>query len=325
MAPDLLNSIDASELKSLALRIRDWQDARKLSDNAMLKRYAALGSTTTYTKILKGKLEELDLERQLENYRAVVALLESEKEDEAEEALYEDLVGPLEVKRAFLETSRTRSIARFVLVQGDTGTGKSACRKALIAKYGMRFVAVEATVAWGDRPRAMLAAILLAMGVKEIPVSEADCMLKVIGKLNDARRDLAVDEGHHLGPRCLNALKTIINQTPSAVIVFAMKTLWNRLERTAYEEVRQLTGNRLAERIKLELRERDIERILEGRLTIAKADVKKAALVLMEHAPQRGNLGFVREVCKRANELTDGGAVSFEQVVNAIATEKERR
>jgi DNA transposition AAA+ family ATPase len=325
MSPELLNSLDTVELKDLAARVLEYQEAKGLSDSAMLRKFAAMGSTTTYKNILNGKLGELDLEKWLTNYRAVVALIESSKDEEEEEELYADLVGPLELKRAFLETSTTKSINRFIIVQGDTGTGKTACRKALIAKFGMRFIQLEATVAWGDRPRALLCAILTALGVKEHPVAEADCMIKAIEKLGESRRGILIDEGHHMGPRCLNAIKTVINQTYSEVIVFAMKTLWNRLERAAYEECRQLTGNRLAERIRLELRERDVERILEGRLKLGKPDMKKAVEVCMIQAPLRGNLGFVREVCKRARSQADGAAVTWEIFNSAMTAEKDRR
>jgi len=325
VAPELINSIEAAELKDLAQRVLEYQEAKSLSDTAMLRKFAALGSTTTYKKILGGKLEELDLEKWLTNYRAAVALIESTKDDEQEEEVYSDLVGPLELKRAFLETSRTSSIARFILVQGDTGTGKTFCRRALLKQYGMRFLCVEGTDAWGDRPMALFGSILAALGVSELPRGENDRLLMVLRKLNESRRGLLIDEGHHLGARCLNNLKTIINQSPGEIIVFSMKTLWNRLERAAYEECRQLTGNRLAERIRLELLENDVERVLGARLKLSKPDMKKAVEVCMKEAPSRGNHGFIREVCKKAAEQADGETVSFEIFLNAVAAEKERR
>lgn len=325
MAPELLNTLDASALKDIAQRVREYQERKGLSDSGMLRKFAALGSTTTYKKILDGKIEDLDLEKWLTNYRAVIALIESTKDDEVEEELYSDLVGAAELKRVFLETSTTQSIARFILVEGDTGTGKSGCKKLLLKQYGMRFINIEGTVAWGDRPMAMLGEILTALGVKELPIAENERLLKTIEKLKESRRGMLVDEGHHLGPRCLNTLKTLINQTPGEVVLFAMKTLWSRLERAAYEEVRQLTGNRLAERIKLKLHENDVQRILEGRMKGIKSDAKKAVDVLMKEAPPRGNHGFIREVCKRAREQADGGDVTFEIFLNAVVAEKESR
>jgi hypothetical protein len=104
-----------------------------------------------------------------------------------------------------------------------------------------------------------------------------------------------------------------------------MQTLWRRVERVAYEEVRQLTGNRLAERITLALHENDVQRVLEGRLKLGKADLKKAVETCMKEAPLRGNHGFIREVCKRAREQADGEPVTWEIFLNAITAQKYRR
>lgn len=325
MAPELLTGMEAAELKSLAQRVREFQEVKKLSDSGMLRKFAALGSTTTYKKILNGQIEELDLERWLTNYRAVVALIEATKDDDAEEKYFTDMVGPLELKRVFLETSVVTTVARFILVQGDTGIGKSACKKVLIDQFGMRFFNVEGSVAFGDRPNALLGAILTSLGVKDLPISEDTRMLKAIEKLSEGRRGMLLDEGHHLGPKCLNAIKTIINQTPGEVILFTLPTLWNRLERSAYEECRQLTGNRLAERIRLILRATDVERVLEGRLRIPRSEMERSVAECMKYAPTMGNHGFVREVCKRALDQSEGEPVSFEILNNAITAERESR
>jgi hypothetical protein len=327
MAPELLRSQDAAALKDCAARIQEWQQVKALSDSALLRKFDGLGSTTTYKRILKGDIAELDLEKQLINYRSVVALIEAMGEEEDAEELYEDFLGALELKRAFFETNKTNSIARFILIDGDTGTGKTSCLKLLVKKYGTRFLFIEATDVWGDRPRALLCAILLALGASDLPESEYDCLLKAVEMLNRTRKGILLDEGHHMGPRCLNTLKTIINQTPGEVIAAAMPTLWRRVERAAYEESRQLTGNRLAERIVLNLVENDVLGFLERRLQgMPRADLKRAVEQLMKEAPLQGNHGFVREVCKRTLEATDKGeSPTWETFLTGLAAQKQKR
>lgn len=96
-----------------------------------------------------------------------------------------------------------------------------------------------------------------------------------------------------------------------------METLWNRLQREAYQECRQLTGNRLAERIKLGLaRENDVLRMIARRVPayadeaprdLAKDEtVTRAVKAIMTYVEQNGNLAFVRDVITRVVRLSEG-------------------
>ncbi len=76
-AQTLLLASEREELKDLAGRIRAWQDARKLSQAEMLRRFPGLGSDRTYVRIQRGDTEDLDIERQLASYRAVAAAFDS--------------------------------------------------------------------------------------------------------------------------------------------------------------------------------------------------------------------------------------------------------
>ena len=321
---DLLNKADAEELVSLAQKVRIWQETRKYNDTELLRRYPGLGSTKTYTRVLKSDLHELDLDRWLTEYRAVWALIESlAGRERHDEELYEDLSTVVHLRRALVDVLEESSIARVVLVEGDSGLGKSTGLTLLQRKYGQRIVAVEATESWGDNPNAFIGAILDALGVKEQPLFAAARMTFCLRRLRETRVALAIDEAHHLGPRCLNTCKTLINQTPSEVFLFALPTLWRRLERAAYEEVRQLLGNRLAERIKLgELREADVRKLLSRRCGI---EEPKAAGAVLREARTRGNLGFVRAVCRRLAAMERDGQPTLEEVMQAVTVEIARR
>jgi hypothetical protein len=327
MAPNLLATRDAAELRELGQKIRAWQTERGLSDTAMVKRFGGLGSTKTYTRVHAGDLAELDLDRQLANYRAVWALLESvEGGDERGEELYDDLSPVVQLKRAVFDVFRQTGNARFVLMEGDTGLGKSKARGLLIEKYGQRLLWVEATEVWNDSPGAFLAAVMVALGIREVPQMAVERLNRVLARLNETRVCLIVDELHHAGPRILNTLKTILNQSPGEVVGLAMPTLWRRIEREAYEEVRQLTGNRLAERIKLALRESDVAKLITRRVPEASDTVKEATRLLMDRAPRYGNLAFVSAVCSRVAELAEGhDGPDLETWGTAISQEVARR
>jgi DNA transposition AAA+ family ATPase len=331
MAPDLINSLDAKELVSLGRKIQQYQEDRKLNDSALLRKFSGLGSTKTFNRIVHNELTELDLERQLANYRAVWALIESIGDEKTtSEELYDDLSPVRHLQKAVLDAMRVTGNNRLVLMEGDTGTGKTSARKLLIEKYGQRLLWVEATEVWRDNPGALLATILHALGVKDVPLNATDRLGRVIHRLTETRICLIIDEGHHLGPRCLNTLKTLVNQTPGEFVILAMPTLWKRLERDAYEEVRQLVGNRLAERIKLDgLRETDVAKFINRRvpgMTHEQAMLKQAIRLILDRAPRYGNMAFVRDVCERVAEQTEGtSGPTLETWSSAIAAEAASR
>jgi DNA transposition AAA+ family ATPase len=322
--PDNLSNLEGDELVALAQKIRTWQEARKFSDNELLRRFPGLGSTKTFTRLLKSDLAELDLDRWVCEYRAVWALIESlAGRERSEEELYDDISTVVQLRRALVEILEETSIRRVVLLEGDSGLGKSSALTQLQRKYGQRILIVEASDVWADNPNAFLGAVLDALGVRDQPLSRDDRLRMVIRKLRDHRVALAIDEAHHLGPHCLNTCKTLVNQTPAEVILLALPTLWRRLERAAYEEVKQLLGNRLAERIKVgELRESDVRKVLTRRAKVE--DVRSAQAVLKE-ARSRGNLSFVAAVCNRLGQQELDGAPTHEAVLAAIEAEKARR
>ncbi len=322
--PASLTAAEANELGLLAQRIRAWQEIRKYSDNELLRRLPGLGSTKTFSRILKGDLAELDLDRWLSEYRAVWALIESlSGRDTNEEELYEDLSTVVQLRRSIVEILECRSIRRVVLLEGDSGLGKSKALTLLQRKYGQRILVVEATEVWADNPNAFLGSILDALGVKEQALSREGRLRQVVNKLSAHRTALAIDEAHHLGPACLNTCKTLINQTPGEILLLALPTLWRRLERANYEEVKQLLGNRLAERIKIgELRETDVRKLLARRI---KAEDTRSASAVLEAAKTRGNLSFAAAVCERVIAKEIEGAATHEHVLAALQAELARR
>lgn len=318
----------AEELKALAGQIREYQNTAKppLSDNALLRKFTGLGSTKTFTRILAGDMTELDVERQLTNYRTVWMLIESLGSGEREsEETYDDLSTVIELKRCVMETMKERGNARVIIMLADSGAGKTTAGRELTKRYGSRILWSEASVVWGDSPITMAGELLRSLGIRQLPNSLAGRMDMLVARLQ-SRVCTIIDEAHHMGPRCLNLLKTLVNQTPGEFVLLALPTLWRRMESQSYEEVRQLTGNRLAERIGISLREGDITKIVTRRCPGLNGETKQVVKMLSERAGTRGNLAFVRDVCRRAAELVeDGQAMNLELMVAAVKAELESR
>ncbi|MEY2633945.1 MAG: hypothetical protein RIR00_2599, partial [Pseudomonadota bacterium] len=263
------------ELVDLAGRIHAWQTARNKTTSAMLREYSGLGSDKTYGLIRRGDVSELDLEQWLANYRAVWSLIEEISGNSQAEILFDDLSAVVHLRRAIIETMKTTGTNRVVILQGNSGIGKTTAIQILCAKYGSRVMHVEAMEVWGDRPSVMLGEIIRKFRGKdaELPSASYDRMKTVQDLLGATRRCLIIDEAHHLGKACLNTLKSLVNTTPGEFVLVAIPTLWTKLESQSYQEARQLSTNRLSERIKLELSDQDIQRYLMGTFPTAdKAD-----------------------------------------------------
>ncbi len=330
MAPEQFLTMEANELGDLAQRIREWQTAKKLSDVALLKKLPQLGSTKTFHRVLNNDLAELDLDRQLAQYRAAISYIETMMADGEGTAdpLYDDFRAAVELRRAVAETVSETSDSRLIFILGPTASGKTSARRALMEKYGARFMLVEASEVWNDSPNAFLGAILDALGKKEKAQYATERMEKAVELLNTTRRGLIIEEGHHLGPRCLNTLKTLINKTPGEFILIAIDTLWRKLETAAYEEARQLTGNRLAERINLgtAIRETDVRKMIERRLPTAEKTIAVAAArTITEKASSYGRFAFVREVIRRVATKADGEAITLQHFSDSISEEVSSR
>jgi len=308
------------DLFEVAGRVRGWQEERGLSDTQMLREYPGLGSTKTYTRLIAGDAEDLDAARWLKDYQAVWSLIQLLAEAQAEnDDVYSDLTTVLDVRQAVAQAMKERGNNRLVLIQGPSGSGKTTAARMLQGKYGARIVICEANEIWKENANAMLGGILRALGVKQPPIPVAAKFELAVARLNDSRVCLVIDEAHHLGPRTLNLVKSLLNQTPGEFLLLAMGTLWNRLETQAYAEARQLTQNRLSERIRFDGVElADVEKMLERRLGLD-GELKAVAVAIRQAAGGNGHLAFVRLVCRQARRLARGGTVTAETVSRAAA------
>jgi len=332
------------QLKDLARQIRDWQSARQISDTELCRQYGGLGSTKTYKRILEADFDELNLERQLHNYRQVWALIEAATaKEQIEEKDYPDLDHVEAVRLAVTDAQGEAGNNRLVIAEGASGTGKTTIRRCLERRWPNITVVVEADETMRESVHNTLGAILRAVGTRErrsdgdngkpfdvaLPNSSEERKLKLIEVLNAKKRILIIDEAHHLGVRTLNLVKTLLNTTPTIVVFLAIPTLLRRLETTAYEEARQLTRNRLCERIHIDSPAAGQVALFLDRRQVEFTDKKTAhdcAGRLAEVSIQYGHWNFVNLVARRARRAcAKEGPLDKEQFVEAVVAAQKTR
>ncbi len=315
----MIGKSQAVELVEIAQRIRDRQLALDVSDEKWVKEHRDLGSSKTYKNIIAGNLAGYDAERWLVSYRSAWNLIEAEMEaSQGRDPIYDDLSTVTRLRVAVIDAMASKSNDRLVILQGPSGAGKTEALRLIAGKYGKRVLMLEANETWKDNVTALLNAILEKLE-ETAPASAADRMARVIKALAPSRVMIVIDEAHHLGPRQLNLIKSIINQTPGEVVLAALDTLWDKLESMAYAESRQLIHNRLSERVQITAPDKDdVEKILTRRLGINGADGKKAAEMVRKVAQVKGSLKFVTRVCRRSLLVSGGETPSLEDIAKAV-------
>jgi hypothetical protein len=320
------NNENAVELISIARKIKQWQDARGKTTSWMLRKYAGLGSDRTYNKLISGNTEQLNVETQLVNYRGALLVIESIGDiSEKSATIISDLSSIVQVECAVLKVMERTGINRFVLIEGDTGSGKTTTMQYILGKYGDRFRWTEMSVLFGDSPYNFLCLVLKAYGHETMPTNAAKAFHLACEEMK-VRRGIFVDELHHAGPRILNTIKTLINHTPCEFICGAKETLWRELEKASMEDCRQLTQNRLSARVRLDrLNGVDVARILKRACPGIDFPIEHAVSMIDKAAKGHGNLSFVRGVCERAAEKYETGKIGMKDLAALIAEEQQSR
>ncbi len=295
----------AATLAGLAAKIETHRKLRSPvpSERQWVRNWPGLGSAKTWSRIVKGDLDGMDIAARIPSYRAVLSTLEAEIAALGIEELYPDLAGAEEVTLEALRLMHHEGKDRLILIEGGSGSGKTSCLDLLErgeASGSMR--RAEANEAWKSL-RVAMGDILRAYGEggkkSPLPASTGermDLLIEVIGR--SGKTILAIDEAHHATGAVLNLIKTLLNRTDCLIILAGMSTLFLKLRITASEEAKQLIHNRLFARIVLGSPDAEGVRMFLGRRLGAGQTTWKASTLkaISESASNAGHWSFVRRV-----------------------------
>jgi type II secretory pathway predicted ATPase ExeA len=320
------NNSDQIQLaKDLCARLAEHAETQGVSMSKMCRDKGL--SLRTFSALAKGDADKYNLPGRIAALQAAVASIEAVPVT-TEPPLNRDLQIVALCEEAIVRAMTHAGLDRVVLILGDTGTGKTTSVRLATEPYGARVVRIEATRVWNDRPRELLAAICEALGAfggrrkkdSELAATPAAvrpsaALAEAVRRLNEQRRCLVIDEAHHLGPRCLDTVKTLVNATPGEFVLVALSTLWHRMNAEGvYKEAQQVVGNRLSEVVSLTLVEADAAALLSGCVTDPK-EVRQATAA----AASLGGFAYIRHL---AAHLRENPGIS---PLAAIAEVAERR
>jgi len=322
-------ALDGAELKALAQTVRYWQTGHGITDAELLRSYPQLGTDRTYRRARSGDVGQIDLERWVHDYKSVINIMDAiDSEKGVRDETFDDFSTVTALRVAFVGAMQQAGNSRLVLVHGSSGCGKTTALRLLQERFGSRrIVLCEATDLWRSgktATSAMLGDILGALGTADAPTSTVAKLDKCVDLLKQTRVCLAIDEAHHCGPTALNLLKTLVNRTPGEFVLCAMGTLWRRLETGVYEEARQLTQNRLYERIQFESASRPDVALLLSRSLRLTCNVAGAVAAVAAAAANNGGLKFAAKVARTAAELAGDGDCDMDTIGKAIVTVQRR-
>lgn len=129
---------------------------------------------------------------------------------------------------------------RLVVFLADTGGGKTALARHL--RIAFDGILVDARESWRTSYYAALRDIGTAAGAvsKKLDMGAYSAERALVDRLTTNRRLLIIDEGEAFGPRTINLIKLILNQTPTVVVILAIPELYHRWSQAAWIESQQL-------------------------------------------------------------------------------------
>lgn len=316
-------------------QLREIQSGLALSDAAFGAKHLTVAATTWY-RIKAGSYNAdasaalLKLERDLRNYRIELA--------QASRLLGSKPYHRLTPQQSVFDAVTTCKLKpaedpnRFVAYLAPTGGGKTTLGRNL--KIQHNGILVEGRESWRRSYLAALCDIAKAAGVREVESlvvkGEHAVETEVLAKLTANRRVLIIDEGEYFGPRTINLVKLILNQTPTVVVVLAIPQLYDWWQRKAWEQAKQINRRAEAVIVSNEVLPEDVKTFLVGAKIVieAGADQKPgvalndACRLIAEAANQFGSYDTVDRVMQALENDYEGCATVTDVAAAINATKK---
>lgn len=305
----------------LVARLAAHQSARGLEDASFAREQLTI-SASTWSRLKAGTYKLTADTRVADKLETALRFLDSEAEL-GKVTVSAPLVITSRVRAALnaVKLARTETRNRLVVFLGKTGAGKSnGVARAILKTYPARAVVVQCNETWRSSYYAAAKDMAVALDVKEELTGASAAQAALIERLNQERPILIIDEGHYFGPRTLNLVKLILNDTPCVVVLLAIPSLWRAMERSTWEESEQLRSRTAAKIEQNDVDARDAALFIRELLPVAgKLDTFPRIVESCRAAANRfGLFDTISRICREVSDEC-GDQVTPDAFDNAIA------
>ena len=313
-APDL--SHYTQEQREIVAGLTECQQHLKIADEKFCKDWIKTYTQTVWSKIRSGTYEAKDptktfaeLKGALVSIRRRIARLETQTqggkfyEFDQFKALF----------KAVRECLVKKGQNRLIFFAAPTGGGKSRFLAELEARE--ETVALNASEPWHGSYFFAAQDILAALGYSGKCGSAGEARRAMLDAMKGRVRVLAIDEGNYFGPRSINLVKDVLNETEWTVVVCLTPADFDKMKRY-YSEWSQL-NRRVHQVFRYQpLTARETQDVLKD--AGLNGDAASASIILAKAANEFGGLDFVARVIERLDDSVSGRHPVLEDVTSAI-------
>ena len=186
MSTTTLNPQD--ELRQLAGLILEFVESSDLNLAALIKPQGLTEKEVRHAAA--GKYDELSASAILDQVKAITAQIGGAGEADP---LYEDMSTAKQVRAAFSRLRLSNTKAKLLIVEGQTGMGKTSAGEIISAKMRdlnatAAIYTIEASAAWRGRSGPMMNAMLAALGMPHKSRSNESKLEKLVESLTNGLR-----------------------------------------------------------------------------------------------------------------------------------------
>ncbi len=191
---------------------------------------------------------------------------------------------------------------------GPTGVGKSWAMQAVLAKARNASAYVQADSTWREKPIHITAGIARSVGAK-VGNGACETMGCIVDHLRGNKITICVDDCQDMGVAGLKVLKSLIDKTPSRLILGIYPTEWGKLmasSTAARSEAHQLLGRSIKPVLNhwvMGVREQDVEAFLKA--AKVPGPLSASAGRMTPHLKTGGNLRTLADALDNARSDAD--------------------
>jgi hypothetical protein len=307
-----VQSLYSEELKQIIGELSALQIEGGKSDQEFARDHLDYSSTVWF-RLKQGTYETKDFEkitlqfsRNLRALREEIAL-----SHKGVAAVFHKLKHFEAALKAVKECRTMKNENRLVVYLAETGGGKTTLCKQV--RKECNAITVQARESWRKSYFAACSDIAAAAGAKGAWASEHQAEESMLKALLAKRQVLVIDEGEYFGPRTINLLKLILNETETVILLCSIPDLYERWNRASWIESQQLKRRTHAVIQCDMIRPDDVRKFasdihFDNNATVSLAMISRAANAF-------GRYDFIRRVIE---ELDSSSAIDMAETEKAI-------